>query len=122
MESIELAYKVSELIFDKKGYDVKILDLRTISGIADYFVICSADSDTHVRAISDEVDKELRNEGIKAHGKEGLKGLNWALMDYFDVIVHIFKKDVRANYNLEKLWSDAPAIIVEDKSLMKQTR
>lgn len=120
MESIEFAYRVSELIFNKKGYDVKILDLRKLTSIADYFVICSADSDTQVKAIADQVDDELSKNGIKCYHKEGMTALNWVLLDYFDVVVHVFKNDARKYYNLEKLWGDAPSITVEDKPATKK--
>ena len=116
MEAKDFAYKITDLIFNKKGHDVKILDLRKLSSIADYFVICSADSDTHVRAIADEIDKELGKQGIKCYHKEGLTALSWVLLDYFDVIVHIFKSESRTYYNLEKLWGDAPTVLVEDKA------
>jgi ribosome-associated protein len=94
---------------------VHILDLQGLSSIADYFVICSADSDMQVKAIADEVDDKLRDIGIKCHFKEGYTTLNWVLLDYFDVIVHVFKKDAREFYNLEKLWGDAPLEIIHDE-------
>jgi ribosome-associated protein len=75
--------------------------------MSDYFVICSADATTQVKAIADEVDKKLRKEGIKCYHKEGYNALNWVLLDYFDVVVHISKKEAREFYNLEKLWGDA---------------
>lgn len=114
MDSKLLAEKISELIFNKKGYDVKIIDLRTLATFSDYFVICSADSDTQVKAISDEIDKQLRDEGIKYWHREGYKGLSWVLLDYVDVVLHIFKKEAREFYGLERLWGDAPVIEVED--------
>lgn len=114
MNSKDLAGKITKLIFNKKGYDVKILDLMNLASFADYFVICSADSDTQVKAIADEIDNELRDEGIKFWHKEGYKALSWVLMDYVDVVVHIFKKDAREFYKLEKLWGDAPTEDVED--------
>ncbi|MGE5499098.1 MAG: ribosome silencing factor, partial [Syntrophothermus sp.] len=97
-----------------------ILDLRKLTSIADYFVICSADSDTQVKAIADQVDDELSKNGIKCYHKEGLTALNWVLLDYFDVVVHVFKNDARKYYNLEKLWGDAPSITVEDKPVTKK--
>ncbi len=121
MDSITLANKIAELIFNKKGYDVKILDLKDVASFSDYFVICTADSDTQVKAIADEVDKSLRDQGIKSWHKEGYKALNWVLIDYVDVVVHVFKKDMREFYNLEKLWGDAPVIEVEDPALPKKT-
>lgn len=114
MESKDLAYKITEYIFNKKGSEVKILDLRNLTTIADYFVVCSADSDTQVKAIADEVSKKLSEQGIKTWHTEGYNTLNWVLLDYFDVVVHIFKNEARRYYNLEKLWGDAPSTIVED--------
>ncbi len=119
MESIELAKKIAELVFNKKGYDVRILDLKEVATFTDYFVICSADSDTQVKAISDEIDKTLRDGGLKSWHKEGYRSLNWVLIDYVDVVVHVFKKDMREFYNLEKLWGDAPVIEVEDPAFKK---
>jgi len=119
LESKKLAEKISGLIFEKKGYDVKILNLVRLAAFADFFVICSADSDTQVKAISDEVEKKLRDEGIKTSHREGYNSLNWVLLDYFDVVVHIFKKESRAFYNLEKLWGDAIITEVKDPSQAK---
>jgi ribosome-associated protein len=108
LNSKDLAHRISELIFTKKGFDVVTIDLRKLVSFTDYFVICSADSDTQVKAISDQVDKTLSEEGVKYWHREGMKALSWVLMDYVDVVVHIFKKDARQFYNLEKLWGDAP--------------
>lgn len=117
MNSKDFSDIICEMIFSKKGYDVKIIDLKKLATFADYFVICSADSDTQVKAIADEVDKKLRDEGIKCWHKEGFMALQWVLLDYVDVVVHIFKKDAREFYNLEKLWGDAEIIEVEDPML-----
>ena len=122
MNSKDLANSITELIFNKKGYDVKILELRDITSIADYFVICSADSDTQVKAIADEVDKKLRDEGIKSWHTEGYRSLNWVLIDFVDVVVHVFKKESREYYNLEKLWGDAPVVDVTDPLLSKPVK
>jgi len=117
LDSQILAHRITEFIFSKKGYDVKIMDLRNVTNIADYFVICSAASDTQVKAISDEIDKQLSEQGIKCWHIEGYNTLNWVLMDYFDVVVHIFRSESRNFYNLEKLWGDAPTESVEDKPI-----
>ncbi len=122
MDSNTLANSISELIFSKKGYDVKILDLRDIVSFTDFFIICSADSDTQVKAIADEIDKSLRDEGLKCWHKEGYRALSWVLLDYVDVVVHIFKKEMREFYNLEKLWGDAPVIEAEDPLLVKMKK
>lgn len=108
MTSKELAHQISDIIFTKKGFNVLTVDLSKLVSFTDYFVICSADSDMQVKAITDQLDKVLSDEGIKCWHKEGLKALSWVLMDYVDVVVHIFKKDAREFYNLEKLWGDAP--------------
>jgi len=121
LESSQLANKITDLIFNKKGYDVKILDLRKLTTITDYFVVCSGDSDTQVKAIADEVDKEMRDEGIRPWHTEGYQALNWILIDFVDVVVHIFKKETREYYNLEKLWGDAPMIEVTDPLLKKES-
>ncbi|MDO8550555.1 MAG: ribosome silencing factor, partial [Ignavibacteria bacterium] len=91
MDSNTLANNIAELIFNKKGYNVRIIDLRELVSFTDYFVICSADSDTQVKAIADEVDKSLRDEGLKCWHKEGYRALSWVLLDYVDVVVHVFK-------------------------------
>ncbi len=117
MESIELTNKITGLIFNKKGFDVKIMDLKKLTTMSDYFIICSADSEPQVKAIADEVEKNLRDEGIKVWHKEGYRALQWVLLDYVDVVVHVFKKDAREFYNLEKLWGDADITIAEDPVL-----
>jgi ribosome-associated protein len=117
--SVNNVDQITELIFSKKGYDVKILDLRELTTIADYFIICSGDSETQVKAIADEVDKKMREMGVKSWHTEGYRGLNWVLVDFVDIVVHIFKKETRDYYNLEKLWGDAPTIIAEDPLLKK---
>lgn len=120
MDSLNLTEKIAELIFSKKGSDVKILDLRGLTPISDYFIICSADSDVQVRAIADEIDNRLHEEGIRLWHKEGYKGLNWVLLDYVDVVVHVFRKSVREFYNLERLWGDAPVVEAVDSAEKKE--
>ena len=115
MDAKDFAERIGKLILSKKGYDIKVLELREISSVADYFVICSADSHIQVRAIADEVDDKLRDIGIKCQFKEGYNTLNWVLLDYFDVVVHIFKTESREFYNLEKLWGDAPTETIVDE-------
>jgi len=105
---------ITESIFEKKGVDVKILDLRNITTIADYFVICSGESDMQVKAIADNVDKNLSDEGIKVWKKEGFKALSWVLIDLSDIVVHVFRNESRQFYNLERLWGDAPVQELKD--------
>ncbi len=116
MDSKQFAEEITQIILSKKGFDIRIFDLKKLSTFADFFVICSASSDTQVKAIADAVDKELRDRGIKTYHKEGYEALNWVLLDYFDVVVHVFKKEAREFYNLEKLWGDAEITEIEDES------
>jgi len=116
LKSIEFAKEIADIILTKKGFDIKILKLDELTGVADYFLICSADSDIQVKAISDEVERNLSKRGIKCFHKEGERALNWVLLDYFDVVVHVFRKDIREYYNLEKLWGDAEVIEVNDET------
>ncbi|MEN8192899.1 MAG: ribosome silencing factor [Bacteroidota bacterium] len=115
MDTKAFTLRIVKFILSKKGYDINILDLRTLTPIADYFIIASADSNIQVKAIADEIDGKLRKEGIKCYFKEGYNAANWVLLDYFDVVVHIFKKDSREFYNLEKLWGDAPSETIVDE-------
>jgi ribosome-associated protein len=117
LEPKDFTKKISDVIFNKKGYDVIIMDLRNLAAFADFFVICSADSDVQVKAIADEVDKSFREKGIKCWHKEGYTALQWVLLDYIDVVVHIFRKNARDFYNLEKLWGDAPTEKIKDAAL-----
>jgi len=115
LNSENLVDNIGELILAKKGYDIKVLDLQKVTSFTDYFIIASADSDTQVKAIADSIEDQLADEGIKCLHKEGFTGLNWVLLDYIDVVVHIFLKEARGFYNLEKLWGDAPIRVIEDK-------
>lgn len=115
MDSKEFAHRIAEIIFSKKGYEVILMNLKQLTTFADYFVICSADSDTQVKAIADEIDKTLKEQGIKCWHKEGYQALRWVLLDYVDVVVHIFKKEVREYYSLERLWGDADVEKISDQ-------
>lgn len=106
--------KIFDLIFEKKGFDLRIIDLKKVTNIADYFIICSADSDIQVKAIADHIEEKLKDEGIRLWHKEGYSSLNWVLLDYIDFVIHIFRKEARTFYNLEKLWGDAPIQDIED--------
>ncbi|NUN10208.1 MAG: ribosome silencing factor [Ignavibacteriaceae bacterium] len=123
MNSKSLSRKIVNLIFEKKGYEVKSIEIKKVSTLTDFFVVCSADSDTQVKAISDHVEDGLKKEGIRLWHKEGYRGLNWVLLDYVDVVVHVFHKEARSFYSLEKLWGDAPVVQHRDtaKSLVEET-
>lgn len=102
-----------ELLFDRKALDVTLLDLRQVSTATDYFLIATGRSDTHVSAIGDHVVDELKNEGVRPSGVEGMRGGRWVLIDYVDFVVHVFHPAAREFYQLERLWGDAPLRVFE---------
>lgn len=110
--SLEAAQLCAEAADNKKAFDILILDLRGLTYITDYFVICSGNNTTQVSAISEEVGHILAKAGEHPSHVEGGTESNWVLMDYGDVVVHIFEEQTRMFYSLEKLWSDAPRIPV----------
>lgn len=125
METMELVKKISRLAWSKKGQDIVVLDLRKITDVTDYFIIISGESDLHVKAITDYIETELEKEKMKAWHKEGYQNLRWVLLDYIDVVVHIFRPETREFYALEKLWADAKIMKAEqdapDRIVLKET-
>ena len=115
MTSKALAKKVATLAHTKKAEDVVILDLRRLTSMADFFVICSADSDTQVRAIADAIKDGSEQAGERVWHDEGYGESTWVLLDFVNVVVHVFHKETRSFYNLEKLWGDAKFEHIEDK-------
>ncbi|MCP4567611.1 MAG: ribosome silencing factor [FCB group bacterium] len=113
MTSLALARAAGKLALSKKGFDVKILKLKKISSVCDYFVICSGSVDLHAKAIANAVERGLREKGVRVSHREGEDGSAWVLLDYFDVVVHVFVEDARQFYALEKLWGDAPVETME---------
>nr|WP_300002376.1 ribosome silencing factor [Tissierella sp.] len=91
---------------DKKGIDIKVLDIKDLTSIADYFVIVSANASTGSKAIADEIDNQLSEAGYGEISKDGYQGGRWILLDLSDIIVHIFHKEEREYYNLERLWTE----------------
>ncbi len=112
--SHSLARELAELALTKIATDVKILDLRNLTTISDFFVICTAHSDTQVKAVADAIMEGAKKAGERPWHKEGLMQKSWVLLDYVDVVVHIFLKDTREFYSLEKLWGDAPVETIAD--------
>lgn len=106
---LELAREAGRLALNKKGFDVRILKVAELSSVTDYFVIVSGEADIHVKAIARAVQDGLLEEGgVKPYHIEGLNEGNWVLLDYIDVVVHVFLEPTRQFYALEKLWGDAP--------------
>lgn len=100
----ELLQKILKILDSKKGIDIKYMEIKDITTIADYFVIASGTSSTHIKSLVDNVEYELKKDGIYPNKIEGYETGTWILMDYGDVVVHIFTEQERENYNIEKLW------------------
>jgi ribosome-associated protein len=107
-----LARRIAELCLDNKAQDVVILDLEDVTDMTDFFVIASGTSDTHVRSTAERVVQSLESEGEAPTHLEGVTQGRWALVDYVDVVLHVFHPSMRAFYQLERLWSDARVIRV----------
>jgi ribosome-associated protein len=105
---------MARLALTKKAGEVTVMDLRKVTDMADFFVVCSGDSDTQVKAIADAITDGMELEGVAAWHREGLTERQWVLLDYVDVVVHVFHKEARRFYGIEKLWGDAQIEIVED--------
>lgn len=111
MDSKELALVCRELADSKKADDIVVLDVRELSSITDYFVICSATSEPHLRAIADEIMTKLRDDhDVQPRIEDGGARGTWHVLDYFDVMVHVMRADTRRLYDLEGLWGDAPRL------------
>lgn len=107
---LEVAQRSAKAADDKKAHDVKILDISSLTTLADYFVICSAPSERQVNAIVKNVQDELSQMGVKASGVEGMESSSWVLLDFGDVIFHCFTEAAREYYDLEGFWIDAERV------------
>ena len=110
LTSAEIAAIAAKALDDKKARDIKVLKTDKQTVLADYFVICNGPSSTHIKALVDEVDKQLSEAGAPPIRREGLRSDIWVLMDFGCVIVHVFTDEARKFYNLERLWSDAEEV------------
>jgi len=109
-----LARTCATAALDKKAVDPVVIDLRKISTFTEFFMICSGDSEPQIKAIANSIREEVREKcGRKPHAEDGFPGSQWIVLDYGDVIVHIFHPEKRAHYGLEDLWSDAKRIPIE---------
>ena len=111
MQSKKLALLCRDLADNRKAENIVVVDVHTVSSITDYFVIASGSSEPHLRAISDEITEKLREEhAVQPRVVDGTISGGWLVLDFFDVIVHIMRNDVRERYDLETLWGDAPQV------------
>ena len=106
MEALEMAKLAYKALDDKKGRDIVVLDIRSVSVLADYFIIASGDNERQVQALADSVDEALGRAGCEKRAVEGTRGSTWILLDFNDIIVHIFNSEDRLFYDLERIWRD----------------
>ena len=114
MNSLELAKEAAAILDNKKAEQVSILGIEDVTVIADYFVIATGNNSTHVKSLADEVEFKLKEKGIRTSHIEGHDSNSWILLDYSDIIVHIFSKEARNFYDLERLWKDAKVIDINE--------
>lgn len=110
MTALERARFIAAALDGKKGEDIKILHIGDLTTIGDYFVVVTGNSTSQVRALADEVDEKMSEAGFEPKRIDGYQSCQWILMDYHDVIVHIFLSETREFYSLERLWADAPTV------------
>ena len=109
-----IAYQVTKALDEKKGMDIKLLKIDRVSSLADYFLICTGTSNTHVRTLCDYAEYTLEQLGETMLGREGHRGNSWELLDYGTIVIHVFTEEARAFYDLERLWADAQQIELKD--------
>ena len=109
METKDIAQKIAAAANDKKAKDILLLNMEGLSPVTDFYVICSAGNSTLVKAIADNIEDKLAEAGVRPTHKEGYADARWVLLDYGDVVAHVFLEEERDFYNLEQLWADAPS-------------
>lgn len=116
VDSDKLIEVIGEALLDRKAEDITVLDVHELTTLADKFVICHANTDVQIKAIADNVNKETKEQlNEKAWKEEGRESRRWVILDYVNVVVHIFKKELREYYALERMWNDAPVRKIEDQ-------
>ncbi len=110
----EVAYEVTKALDEKKGIDIKLLRINDVSSLADYFLICTGTSNTHVKTLCDYAEYTLEQLGEPMLGREGHRGNTWELLDFGSLVVHVFTEEARQFYSLERLWADAEQVDLKD--------
>ena len=110
----EIAYAVTKALDEKKGMDIKLLKIDEVSTLADYFLICTGTSNTHVKTLCDYAEYTLEQLGEPMLGREGHRGNSWELLDYGTIVVHVFTEEARVFYSLERIWADAETVDISD--------
>lgn len=114
MTALEISREAVKLLDSKKAADIKVLEIKGISSLGDYFVVASGSSTTQVKAMADELEFRLKEQGVTPKRVEGYQSAAWIVLDYYDVIIHLFYEETRQFYSLERLWSDAPLLDISD--------
>ncbi len=114
MTQNEVLKKIIRTLDSKKAEDVTAIKITNLTILADYFVIANGTSTTHARTLAEEVEYQLSQEGIEPNRTEGYNGSNWVILDYGDIVVHVFYKETRDYYQLERLWSDGEMIDISE--------
>lgn len=114
MTSKELAKLACDALGDKKALEIKVINIENVSTLADYFIIASGTNHNQVQAMADNVDETLGRAGYEPKQIEGYQNANWILMDYRDIVIHIFDEENRLFYDLERIWRDGTVVEVED--------
>ena len=110
----QVAYEVTKALDDKKGIDIRLLKIDKVSSLAEYFLICTGTSNTHVRTLCDHAEYTLEQLGEPMLGREGHRGNTWELLDFGSIVVHVFTEEAREFYSLERLWADAENVDLSD--------
>lgn len=110
----EMALLLAQAMDSKKGKNIRVLETDGVTTLADYFVLCSGSSAPQLKALADAGEKAMKDHGILPHHVEGHRGGTWILQDYGDVVVHVFDKEARAFYDLDRLWADAKTVDLSD--------
>ena len=110
----EIAVAVTKALDEKKGMDIKLLKIDRVSSLADYFLICTGTSNTHVKTLCDYAEYSMEQLGEPLLGREGHRGNTWELLDYGSVVIHVFTEEARKFYDLERLWADAEQVDLKD--------
>ncbi len=110
----EVAYQVTKALDEKKGMNIKLLRITEVSTLADYFLICTGTSNTHVKTLCDYAEYTLEQLGEPMLGREGHRGNTWELLDFGSIVVHVFTEEARQFYNLERIWADAEVVDLKD--------
>ena len=110
----EVAYEVTKALDSKKGTDIQLLKIDKVSSLADYFLICTGTSNTHVKTLCDYAEYTMEQLGEPMLGREGHRGNAWELLDFGSVVVHVFTQEAREFYSLERLWADAEKVDLKD--------